>query len=298
MRVAYLTASCMLAGSEDERSDSFEHRLEMEQLVPACRARGLQLDEVVWNDPALQPDAFVLGTTWDYQEQPAAFLARLEQLEAATPLLNPLATVRWNLHKRYLTDLEARGVATVPTRWLRTLDDDLAQTACAEWGCDSVVVKPSVGAGSWRQARLWPGEALPPAEELPLASEDPHGEIMVQPFLEAAVGEGEFSLMYFDRVFSHCAQKRPAAGDYRVQAMYGGQENIYEPSSAELAVAQAAVDAVEGPLLYARVDLMRLPSGALAVMELELIEPYFYPEQGPRCGEFFASGLERLLAAV
>lgn len=292
-RVAYLTSSNMLAGSPDERADSFEHRYEMERLVPACREVGIELVETVWNDPALQPDAFdawVVGTTWDYQEHFAEFLARLEAFERARPLFNPLATMRWNLNKGYLRDLAERGVAIVPTQWLERADDASIAAAFDALGADELVVKPEVGASAWRQVRVRRGEPLPPAEERP------PGRALAQPFLASATTEGEYSHLYFDRVFSHCAQKLPAAGDYRVQSIFGGRERVHEPTADEHAIAQAVVDAVDGPLLYARVDLMRLDDGRLALMELELIEPYLYPEQGPHMGEPFAAALTRMLA--
>ena len=41
--------------------------------------------------------------------------------------------------------------------------------------------------------------------------------------------------------------------------------------------------------------LARGPDGRLALMELELIEPYLYPEQGPGMGTRFASALKARL---
>jgi glutathione synthase/RimK-type ligase-like ATP-grasp enzyme len=285
----------MLPGSPDEREDSWEHALQMQLLQPACAAIGLELCDVVWDasDWRVEDfDAYVVGTTWDYPEKGEAFLARLAQIEALRPLLNPLATLRWNLDKRYLRELAARGVRTVPTLWIEAVELDAIEHAFELWTCDSVVVKPQVGAGAWRQARIERGAPLPPAHELPL------GAAMIQPFLASAQTEGEYSLLYFDRRFSHAAQKVPRAGDYRVQAIFGGRESRYQPSAEELSTAQSVVDAISGALLSARVDLMRLPDGQLALMELELIEPYLYPEQGPGMGEVFASALSRLLAEL
>ena len=48
--------------------------------------------------------------------------------------------------------------------------------------------------------------------------------------------------------------------------------------------------------LYARIDMVRLPAGELAVMEAELIEPYLYPEQGPELGERLAAAVAAGLA--
>lgn len=283
----------MIPGHPDEREDSWEHALEMQSLQPACAALGIELIDLVWDSPDHRIedfDAYVVGTTWDYQEKGDAFLARLAQIEAQRPLLNPLATLRWNLDKRYLRELAERGVVTVPTLWVDRFDAKQLDRAFALWACSSVVVKPRIGAGAWRQAKIERGAALPPASELPLAA------AMLQPFLASAQSEGEYSLLYFDRRFSHAAQKVPSAGDYRVQAVFGGRESRYQPSAEELRAAQSVVDAIDGPLLYARVDLMRLDDGQLALMELELIEPYFYPEQGPEMGSVFAAALGRLLA--
>ncbi|MCH2102034.1 MAG: hypothetical protein MK209_08950 [Planctomycetes bacterium] len=283
----------MIAGSPNERADAWEHAREMDALGPACLAEGIQLEELVWNAPDWDPadfEAFVIGTTWDYQEHAEHFLSRLQELQDQAPLLNPLSTVRWNLDKRYLADMEERGITIVPTQWCERFDDAALAAARANWPGEAVVAKPLVGAGAWRQAKISRDEALPEPELLPL------GKAMVQPFLPAAQSEGELSFLFFDRHFSHCLQKRAQAGDYRVQAIYGGTEKVYTPSTEELSIAQRAIDAISGDLLYARVDLMRLPSGTLALMELELIEPYFYPEQGPNCGILFAAGLRHRIA--
>ena len=47
--------------------------------------------------------------------------------------------------------------------------------------------------------------------------------------------------------------------------------------------------------LYARVDMVRGLDGELALMELEIIEPYLYPEQGPDLGEVFVEALKEKL---
>jgi glutathione synthase/RimK-type ligase-like ATP-grasp enzyme len=285
----------MIPGSPDEREDSWEHALEMQQLQPACAAADIQLCELVWDAKDWQIesfDAFVVGTTWDYQEKGEAFLAKLAQIEALRPLFNPLETLRWNLDKRYLRELAARGVPTVPTLWVEAIDSPGIEHAFELWDCPAVVVKPQVGAGAWRQSKIERGAQLPSADELPL------GAAMIQPFLRSVQSEGEYSLLYFNRRFSHAAQKVPRLGDYRVQAMFGGRESPYQPTEEELRTTQSVVDAIDGLLLYARVDLMRLDDGQLALMELELIEPYLYPEQGPKMGEAFAQALGLLLASL
>lgn len=291
MKIAFLTAANMLKGHPSRRSDHWEHDFEFVPMHAACARRGIDLQTVVWDDPVLEIrdfDACVIGTTWDYTEKAERFFATLEQFSTHRPLFNPLSVVRWNLQKTYLKDLASRGVPVVPTLWRKRADPSTIDTSFDELGVDEIVVKPVIGASSWRQARLNRGQPLPPADELPPA------DTMIQPFINAVTSEGEYSFLFFDREFSHCAQKLPEAGDYRVQAMYGGKERIYEPTSEEIALAGSVLGAITEPLLYARVDMLRLPEGGLALMELEIIEPYLYPEQGPDMGERFADALVRL----
>ncbi len=291
-RIGLLTAANMLATHPSPRPDAWEHDRQYEPMRRACAAQGIDLSVAIWDDPSLDAspyDAFVIGTTWDYTAKPALFLDTLERLATQRPLLNPLETVRWNLHKSYLNDLERRGASIVPTLWRDRADPSTLVRAFDELGTGTIVVKPQVGAAAWRQAKLSRGEPFPHADLLP------PGACMIQPYLPSIEREGEYSLVYFDRVFSHCALKTPAKGDYRIQSMFGGSERAHEPSPADLALADGVLASVEGPLLYARVDMVRGLDGALAVMELELIEPYLYPDQGPRMGETFAEALVRTL---
>lgn len=292
MRVAFLTASCMFKSSPDARKDHWEHDLEFDALHPACEARGIQLEARIWDSPDFLPalyDAVVIGTCWDYMEKPEAFGALLERCDRESRLLNPLATVRWNKRKTYLKELAGRGAPMIPTLWKDKADETTINLAFDELGCDDLVVKPVLGAGAWRQARIRRGDSIPDADALPPA------ECMIQPFLPSVSEEGEYAFLFFNRQFSHCALKKPADGDYRVQSEYGGNERIHEPGADELALARSVLESVDGELLYARVDMLRGLDGKLALIELELIEPYLYPEQGPKIGENFASALASML---
>ena len=131
-----------------------------------------------------------------------------------------------------------------------------------------------VGACAERQVRLAPGAALPAAELCP------PGAAMVQPFLQSIVEEGEISVIFCGDRPSHALRKRPAAGDYRVQSVYGGREDVVTLSADEDALCRRIIAAVDRPLLYGRVDLVRGADGALKLIG-GTIEPYLHPEQGP-----------------
>lgn len=282
----------MFEGNPETRGDAYEHALEFSALSAACRTRLMLLEEQIWTeDFDLEAyDAYVVGTCWDYQDKPEAFFELLERIDGVRPLFNPLPALRWNLRKTYLRELEAGGAVIVPTVWAPQADAASIAAAFDTLATDEVVVKGVVGAGGLRQVKLKRGEALPSRDEMP------PGEAMIQPFLPAALEEGEYSFLFFDGVFSHCALKRPAKGEYRVQSLFGGTEEDNDPSTEDLALALRVLSAVKHELLYARIDMMRLPDGRLAVMELEILEPYLYPEQGRFMGAHFAAALDRRLA--
>ncbi len=302
-RIAYLTSADMVPGARGTRDDIFELELQLALLVPACAARGLDLSLVVWNAPAtlqqVKDGAFaavVIGTPWDYQDHHEAFVETIDAFAAHVPVFNPPAVLRWNAHKSYLRDLTSAGVREVPTMWVEQVHAHAISVAHGVLASPRLVVKPIVGACAVRQARVTEGKPLPPAELLP------PGGALIQPFIPSVQTEGEFSFIYCGGVLSHALVKRPRPGDYRVQSVYGGTEEPYVPTDAECTAARAVLDAVPGcvaeELLYARVDLVRADDGALLLMELELIEPYLYPEQGPQLGEHFADALFRALPAA
>ncbi|WP_394693296.1 RimK family alpha-L-glutamate ligase [Hyphobacterium sp.] len=292
-RVAFLTATCMLEDHADAREDAWEHTLEFAALSSACKHRLITLEEQIWDAPDLDLspyEAAIIGTCWDYMEKPDLFLETLDKLGATTRLLNPVGTIKWNSDKSYLRNLSDQGIATIPTVWADRADERSIRSAFDTLGADDVVIKPRIGASAWRQARLKRSDPIPDAAALPPSA------CLIQPFLKAAESEGELTLLFFDRVFSHGLVKKPKAGDYRTQSMYGAKEEKADPPEDALAVAHAALESVAGPLLYARVDLMRGADGGWKVMELELIEPYLYPEQGEYMGAHFSAALDRLLA--
>lgn len=286
-RIAYLASQATLPGSPVRRSDAFEHDRMMAALRPAFAADGLEVEDIDWADP--QADwsgyaAVLIGTCWDYMDRPSAFLEALRRIEGQTRLYNPAGLVAWNSHKSYLKTLESRGARLIPTLWLdRVTDADVAR-AFEDLG-DDLVFKRQIGAGAGGQHRLQKGQPVPDMTE----------PMMVQPFLPRIQSEGELSFIFIDGLFSHALLKQAADGDYRIQSSYGGVETALIPDPADLTAAEQVHAALRDPPLYARVDMLRDEDGSLLLMELELIEPYLYPVEGPELGARLSAGLIRRL---
>ena len=151
------------------------------------------------------------------------------------PVANPVPVLRWNSDKAYLTQLDAKGVAVVPTVEVAALDNASIAMARGQLGADEVVVKPAISGGADGTHRIAAGEAIP-ADALGQRR-------LVQPLMPGILTEGEFSLFFFAGKFSHAIVKRPAAGDFRVQEQFGGRETKWEATPAAQALASAALAA-------------------------------------------------------
>lgn len=121
MRIAFLACPETMPGSPTRRADAFEHDEQIAALRVGLAGSGVQVVDIDWHAALETLTGFplaLLGTAWDYTEEPDAFLARLTALEAAgVQVCNPLATVRWNSDKAYLRELTARGLPSIPTLW-------------------------------------------------------------------------------------------------------------------------------------------------------------------------------------
>ena len=288
-KIAYLASKVTLLGSPLRRSDAFEHDYMMEALRPPFADLGMEIEDVDWSDETLDWasfDAALIGTTWDYWDRPEQFLTTLETIERQTKLFNSSATVRWNSDKRYLKELAAKGARTIPTLWIDKVGADDFSAAFDQLASNDLVFKRQIGAGADGQFRLSPQDSLP---------DMPH-PMMVQPFLSKIQEEGEYSFIFIDGAFSHALLKQAKSGDYRIQSTYGGWETKVSPNVEDLAQAQAILQLMDETPFYARVDMIRGEDEKLLLMELELIEPYLYPKEGPKLGRIMAKALSARLS--
>lgn len=293
LNIAFLACAETMPGSPIRRPDAFEHDAQVGALRAGLAGTAAQVTEIDWRAPLDQLTGFdiaLLGTAWDYTERAAEFLARLEALEAAgVKVCNPAEVVRWNADKGYLQELAEAGAVSIPTLWSDNPDAAAVARAFDHFGTDRVVVKRRVGAGAVGQFSF--SRADPPAADWQMGH-----PALIQPFLPAIQSEGEYSLIFIAGQFSHALLKQAATGDYRIQSLYGGREVPVDPAPTDIAVAAEVLQMLPfgATPLYARIDMVRGPDERLAVIEVELIEPYLYPRQGPRLGELLGKAIWQL----
>jgi len=263
-------------------------------VAEALRSLGVESEVAVWRDPRdwRKSALIMLRTPWDYADHLEEFLTWTTLAAKVSRLKNTADVVLWNLHKRYLLDLERRNVAIVPTRLFRPRQTTNVRSALFEvaqqdhW--TEVVIKPAVGINGVGSLR---GRIDDPALAEHLVGLLRSGDALVQPFVPSITSEGELSLIFVDSTFTHAVRKRPRRGDYRVQDNHGGTVHHYEPSANEIAVASAALACAPSTTIYARVDLVSIAEVPV-VMELEVIEPELFLRFSPPATSALARALK------
>jgi glutathione synthase/RimK-type ligase-like ATP-grasp enzyme len=245
-----------------------------------------KVSTIAWDDEAdwASFDLVVIRTTWDYVPRHAEFLKKLEKIASLTKLLNPPEVVRWNHHKGYLKELEAKGVAIVPTVMFKYPG---AISIPSDWNYSKFIVKPAISATAFKTIIVSRAEV----ETVAFKDMLTEGDWLLQPFIEG-IKDGELSLCFFNKEYSHACIKIPKAGDFRVQAEHGGDIQKLEPDQELLTVSQNLVNKIPFDLLYGRVDLARF-DGQLVLMELELIEPSLYFRTNPQAAKNFKAGIDK-----
>lgn len=266
--------------------------LEDSLLMAALEKRGLKVRRVDWarKDFDWSSARFAMfRTTWDYFHRFAEFSAWLERVSEQTTLINPPELVRWNMDKHYLRDLDQRGVRITPTRFVEAGEDITLAELHAETGWEKTVLKPAVS-GAGRHTYRLDGSNLaahePIFREL-LAKE----AMMLQPFQDKIITEGEKALMVMGGQFTHAVLKTAKPGEFRVQDDFGGTVHPYTPTPEEIRFAESVFAVCDPQPLYGRVDLITDNEGQLAVVELELIEPELWFRFHPPAAGVLADAL-------
>jgi glutathione synthase/RimK-type ligase-like ATP-grasp enzyme len=247
-----------------------------QQLIPLLANHNIKAVPAVWDDKSIEWthfDYLIFRNTWDYFEKEKEFNNWLDKIEkAGIKCLNSIDVIKQNKHKFYLREMEKEGIKIIPTVFIdKTEKLNLSEIMPSHW--KKAVLKPAFSGGAY-QTRVFEAKAIDSInqEYQTIASEK---ELLLQEFMPEIQSLGETSFIFFDKKFSHCINKKPAEGDFRVQVQFGGEYSLVNPDDNLIAKAQKVVDTFKSDLLYARVDGI-IMDNELYLMETECIEPDLY----------------------
>lgn len=226
-----------------------------------------------------------------YSDRPR-FLHMVEVFKNACPLvINDPRTIRHNLGKTYLWELQRHGVRVIPTY---RVDETIGRRLAAG---KPFVLKPVFGERG-NGVIL----ARTPADLDRIGGN--RNQFIAQDYMPT-VRDGEKSLVFLGLRYHHAVIKRPCPGDpdeFRCNESRGGTVAIYEPTASERAYAERALRVYASlgcPVHFSRVDFIDSDKGPV-LMEAELLNPAAfanYSGKGRQFGRKVAEYLDRLIAA-
>jgi glutathione synthase/RimK-type ligase-like ATP-grasp enzyme len=258
----------------------------------ALRERNCRVDCIPWNRAGIDwasYDMIVLRSCWDYHVYPQEFSSWLDHLQkTGCRVSNPVSVVRDNMHKKYLFDLQRKGVA-IPVTFLFAQGNTVNLPGIFEkHGWEKAVIKPAVSAGG---VDTWLGTSATMHEDNKELNRLLSGkDMIVQEYSEAIVTAGELSLLFFNGEFSHAVCKTPQPDEFRINTKYKGMIASTDVSVQHIATAARALELYGVDNLYARVDGI-VEHNVFRLMELELIEPAIFFQHAPGSAEEFANAL-------
>jgi glutathione synthase/RimK-type ligase-like ATP-grasp enzyme len=266
-----------------------------QQLIPLLAHHNIKAVPAVWDDQSIdwtRFDYLVFRNTWDYFEKETAFNYWLKHIEnLGIKCLNSIDIIKQNKHKFYLRELGKEGIKIIPTLFIdKTQNLNLSEIIPSHW--KKAVIKPAFSGGAY-QTSVFEIKDIEKInrEYLSIASEK---ELLVQEFIPEIQSLGETSFIFFNKKFSHCVNKKPMEGDFRVQVQFGGQYTLITPSPDLITKALKVVETFQSDLLYARVDGIII-NEELYLMEIECIEPDLYFAMSEGSDERFVQALLELI---
>ena len=247
-----------------------------QQLIPALAKHNITAIPAIWDDISInwnQFDYLIFRNTWDYYEKESQFKSWLNYIQSQKiKTLNTVETINKNKHKFYLKEFQQQDITILPTLFIeKTNSLNLSKLIPTHW--KKAVIKPAFSAGSY-QTQLFDIDSVETINQQykTIAQEK---ELLLQCYMPQIVSEGETSFIFFNKKFSHCVNKKPAQGDFRIQVQFGGTYTVIYPTQDLIHQAQKIVDTFSEKLLYARVDTIII-NNQLHLMEVECIEPDLY----------------------
>ena len=287
----YLTALLNLALLTTDKYPESK-KLDDQLLRQALREYNIEAQSVDWNAPDSvwsQFDAVLVYSTWDYYDDHSKFLALLRKMEGmGIKVYNPPSIIEWNSCKTYLKDLEKLGLRIIESIFISSAELGNVKAIMMKKGWNECVIKPQISTSGRHTYRF----NLSTLENIQNLLKDCDDQLIIQPFVEEIITEGEWSFVFFDNEFIHCVLKKPDEGEFLVQK---GTKILINPPDWMIQEAQHIVSTIQLPVLQLRLDVIRR-GNELRIMEVEAIEPNLFLKYFPGSEKILAKKLsEKLL---
>ena len=213
----------------------------------------------------------IFRSTWDYFDKFRDFKKWLEKVKKETTFINSYELINWNLDKKYLIELNKKGV-NIPTSEIITKEDNLnLESLFKKHDFSEAIIKPTISGAARETYKISKNNFFKYEKKFfDLKSKE---DLIFQEFLSNIISKGEISLIFIGENYTHAVKKIAKEGDFRVQDDHGGSVEVYDASKEEILFAQNCL--AKCPILpvYSRVDIIYDNESEISLGEIELIEP-------------------------
>ncbi len=212
-----------------------------------------------------------LGKIHKKKEDFMSFLNILENFSGI--VVNPIETIKGNLSKQYLLDLQKKGISVIPTVdvYINYSIQYLKNLNFPNYGksIEDIVLKPKVFGEQ--------GNGVIKLSDLKGESEfkdylKNNGEVIAQPLVNEIYAKGENSYIFTGRNFSHGLNK--ITGNFKINFCGSSKYVSIKPTKAEMDLCQSVFDVWPTNFGYARLDI--IPSEKPLIGEVEMVNPAGY----------------------
>jgi len=255
-------------------------------LIAAFEKQNKKVCRINWDNPEFDwstTEHVLFRTTWDYFERIDEFRNWMVIASSQTKFINSYELISWNLNKKYLKELNQKGLAIPPTLFLEPGENRTLFEIAQSTNWKRFILKPAISGAAWHTYLFQPNEAegLEPIFQNLISGES----MLLQEFQENIQTKGEISMMVIGGKFTHSILKKAKQGDFRVQDDFGGTVHSYAATKTEIDFAEQAVQCCKELPAYARVDVLWDNQNQLCLGELEIIEPEMWFRNFPKAAE-------------
>jgi glutathione synthase/RimK-type ligase-like ATP-grasp enzyme len=265
MKICFATSEKTLSLTPSDRS-----------LFEAMQRNDMEVSVSAWSDRKINWSEFeviIIRSCWDYHLRIGQFNSWLNELDRLKiKVFNPIEVLRGNLDKKYLGDLQEKGVRIPTTLWFEAEAKLDCKDILRSQGWQEAVLKPNIGATAYGVRKI----SLKTSENL-FIDNNPEflNGFMVQKFIPEIETQGEWSIIFFGKEYSHSVIKKTNRGEFRIQYEYGGSFKPANPAQGVISEARSILKYYPDNLLYARIDGV-LAGNKFYLMEAELTEPELF----------------------
>ena len=266
--------------------------IEDELLKQNLTSLGLKVNRKSWSDKSYKWEDTkfaIFRTTWDYFDRYDEFFKWIEKTKMKTKFINSEEIIKWNINKKYLIELEKKGINIAPTILIKNTEKINLKQLFHTTKWKEAVIKPAISGAAKNTYRINKENYTEYEKKFyDLIKEE---SMLFQEFLDDILKNGEISLILIGGKYTHAIRKIAKKGDFRVQDDHGGKVVNYNATQQEINFAKKCLKATDYSPIYARVDIIYDNDNKPSLSELELIEPELWFRNYPQAAKLLAESI-------